>query len=170
MAWPDELLPAVRGMIFDDGATPSYTNAQLKTLAVVSAGQLHLAVPAFAAAYTAAVAAATITPDPAADAAYMTLLALKTACAVSRGQVVKTGGQAVRIKDNKSEFDLRDAFRARLAAADGNWCRAFDNALGEYRKGQLAAAPFARCVTTPVRGGGALTADSDGAPATWDEL
>ena len=57
MAWPDELLPAVRGMIGDDGLTPAHTDAQLKTLAVVSAGQLALEAPALADPYVATVSA-----------------------------------------------------------------------------------------------------------------
>ena len=151
MAWYDELIPAVRGMVGDDGATPSFTDAQLKTLAAVSATQLHLEVPAFADTYTVAIATPAITPDPSADAVYMALLALKTACAVSRGQVVKTAGQAIRWKEGRSEMDLRDAFRARLAAADGNWCAAYATALGDHRKGELAAGEFARAVVTPAR-------------------
>lgn len=164
MSWHAELLPAVRGMIGDDGATPTYTDAQLKTLACVSAGQLNLEAGPFADTYVPSVAAATITPDPEADADYLTLLSLKTACAVSRGQVVKTAGQAIRIVDNKSEIDLRQAFQARLAAADGNWCAAYATALGDYRKGQLAAAPFGRAVVTPTRGSGDEAPES---PVYW---
>ena len=172
MAWPDELLPAVRGMIGDDGAAPAYTDAQLKTLACVSAGQLNLEAGPFAEAYAASVAALTITPDPAGDPDYLTLLSLKTACAVSRGQVVKTAGQAIRIVDNKSEIDLRQAFQARLAAADGNWCAAYAAALSEYRKGQLAAAPFGRAVVTPPGrdGGDAVDTGGGGGPAYWGGL
>jgi hypothetical protein len=151
MAWSDELLPAVRGMIGDDGTTHKYTDSQLLTLAAMSAGQLGVEVPDWGAEYVASVAALTITPDPVDDAAYMALLSAKTACAVSRGEVVRSVGRAIRLKDGRSEIDLTDAFRARLAAADGNWCKAFATLLADYRKAQLGGAEFVRAIVTPAR-------------------
>jgi hypothetical protein len=89
MLWTDELLPAVRAMVGDDGAAATYLDAQLTTLAVVSVGQLHLAVSAFADTYTASVSTAGISPAPSAGgpdgASYQTDLALKTACGVTHG-------------------------------------------------------------------------------------
>lgn len=153
MAWDTQLLPAVRALVNDEvtpGVNPKYTDSQLRTILAVSAMQLAMDAPTLAQDYTVTIVPAVITPDPSADAPYMTLLAMKGACTLSRGQAAKASGMAVRVIEHRSELDLRGVFTARLAAADGNWCKAYKVALDDYFKGQLAAAEFALAVVTPV--------------------
>jgi hypothetical protein len=167
MPWLDELLPAVRGMLGDDGPSPRYSDLQLSRMAAVAAGQLRLDVPAFAG-YLPTISVPDISPDPSDDPSYLTLLALKTTCAIARGAALKAAaaGGGVMVTDARTTVDLRSAFQARLQAANGSACAAYQEALGQYRRGELAAAPFARGVTTPARGG---TSD-DGGPQLWGEL
>lgn len=138
-------------MIGDDIEPFTYTDTQLTKMIVASA-RMVLIDAKFSTAYIIDAINQTITPDPLTvpDNNFISLVALKAACLFNNGQATRNAGQAIRIVDNRSEIDLRDAFRARQALVDGSWCKTYKEALSNYRKDSIVSIG-GLIVTTPIR-------------------
>lgn len=162
-SWDEELPLVVRDMVGDTSASPKFTDEDLQGL-IVSAARAVSAVAPFLNQYTTNRDDLTIVPDPTValtrDDWFSLLICEKAACVLTRGQLIKTAGQAIRVVDAGSEIDLRDAFRARQAS-EKTWCAQFDKDLLDYRRevaqnggsppGSGAGGGIGRQVTGPIR-------------------
>jgi hypothetical protein len=160
----DEVIPELRALLGDDGASPKYTDAQLETLWVAAARRVvfDTAAVGLARAYALSVADATVTPDPTApatpDPEFVTLATAHAACLANQGAAVKGAGQAIAIGSTGGDrIDLKDTWKARESVLRLGACAAYKAMLAAYLRDRRPGGPRdpggggGRAVVTPVR-------------------
>lgn len=132
MSWDTEIPIITRSLIGDLDET-SYTDARLKTLTVVGA-QVLLKEIDFGNTYTVNVGAETISPDPTdspRDDAFITLVALKTACIINGSEAKTAANAGFLVTDGPSTVDTR-ARATVLKDLAKEACSAYANAKVSY--------------------------------------
>lgn len=142
MSWQGQMTTIVRHMINDvNSDSYTYTDKRLETCILVAA-QLTVMNVDFENTYTINVETCTISPDPTdtdtKDEAFITLIALRTACMILGGEIRKESGNAISIKDGPSAIDLRGVTQT-LATLYKDLCTKYDSLLMEYRAGNSIA-------------------------------
>lgn len=137
MSWQTEMTPILRVMINDNVTPYKNSDASLQNTIVVAA---RLVVAQLEFLYTFAPvitsSAATITPDPTDSASrdenFLNLVCTYAACMIDRGAASKAAGQAIRVKDGKSEIDLRESYKAYISLMKFGWCAVYDQMMEDY--------------------------------------
>jgi hypothetical protein len=150
MAWNMQATEILRVLLNDMGATPTYSDATLFRILLVSAFQVNNEVD-LTTDYKIDVQAQTIAPDPSSDESFMNLLCLKAACIVDRGSATLAAKQAIAVKDGASAIDLKGVSAARQKLLEkGGWCPAYEMAKLEYQVGGYGVTAGA-AVMSPFR-------------------
>jgi hypothetical protein len=116
MAWQDDMVQMLRVFIFDLEETPTYSDARLEEMIIVSA---HLVVQEidFTTDYTVSIMSQTITPDPATngDTEFQNFVVLKAACLADQstlrskvacgGVTARLGGAALSTSNNIKGYE-----------------------------------------------------------------
>lgn len=132
----------LRHMIGDLDDSPTYSDNRLQELLLSSAIMVEVDVGGFAKQeYDINVASLTLTPDPTASATrdidFIALVTLKAACRLAYSELRSASTQGIRVKDGRSELDLRDRIKGHQAMVDGEEgsCKRYDKAVLQYRVG-----------------------------------
>lgn len=137
MAWQDQLVPMLRDMLGDNVAPLKFTDEDLEGVLITGARLVSKEV-GFVNEYVIDRENISILPDPTLEATldpdFSNLMTVRAACIITKGQMIKTSGQAIKIVDNKSQIDLKDTFRARQAVVEQTWCKQYQIDLLNYKK------------------------------------
>lgn len=111
MSWQGQLSTIVRHLLNDvDHTNYKYTSKRLETTIIVAA-QLVILDADFNNTYSINVESCQLSPDPTdletKDNAFITLVALKSACIILGSEARTESGNAISIKDGPSAIDLR---------------------------------------------------------------
>lgn len=137
MAWEEEMLIIVRGVIQDYDEPATYTDEQLKKIILVSAMMVQ-ADAVFSERYDINVVDQTITPDFTdrtsghRNEAYINLIALKAGCMIVTGEIKKYTGQGISIRDGTSAVSLQRS-PASLTLMNKTFCEVYTEALYNYK-------------------------------------
>lgn len=116
MAWDDEMIPLVRGLVNDLTPTSyTYTDEQLREF-ILYAAHFSLSEVYFSTTYVVDLTLQSITPDPSTptrDTSFINIVALKAAIFIVTGEVKTAASQAVRINDGPSMVDLTLIYKAK---------------------------------------------------------
>lgn len=116
MAWDDEMIPLVRGLVNDLTPTSyTYTDDTLREF-ILYAAHFSLSEVYFPTTYVVDLSLQSITPDPSTptrDTAFINVVALKAAIFILNGEVKTAASQAVRINDGPSMVDLTLVYKAK---------------------------------------------------------
>lgn len=139
MAWDEEMVTIVRGLIndFEDpdtGDPPVYSDERLAQLLLIAGQSVQTLVP-FLRAYEVDITNEKITPDPTAKGArdenFINLVSLKAACIIVRAEVRQYTGQGISIRDGSSAISLSRS-PAALDLMNKTYCGEFESALYAY--------------------------------------
>jgi hypothetical protein len=140
MAWNEEMVPMLRGILGDFAETPQYSDDRLEDMLVYAAQLIHEDIP-FDLTYTITVRTSTISPDPttpARDDAFINMTVLKAACMLAGAEARLAAKKGISVKDGPSSIDGKGlAQAAQLFAED--MCKKFQRAVMEYRAGNSKA-------------------------------
>ena len=128
--WDDTMVITLRAIINDLGEDPQYAEDHLKQLLVASALIVSMSVD-FDTDYAINVPAVSITPDPSADNAFVSLVVLKAACFLAMAEQKNAANKGVSVKDGPSNIDGRGR-----ADATAKWS---DKVCKDYAAAELAA-------------------------------
>lgn len=116
MAWNEEIIPLVRGLINDiSHPTYTYSDDQVTEFIIYAAHFVNQEV-SFDTTYTIDISATTISPDPSTptrDVSFINLIALKAAILILNGEVKVAAGQAVKVVDGPSSLDFTMVYKAK---------------------------------------------------------
>lgn len=158
MAWDDEMVAIVRGLIQDyadpdTGDPPTYTDDRLSTIILI-AGQHVQARVGTAASYKINVADVTITPDPTAranrDESFINLASLKAACILVNAEVRQFTAQGISVRDGTSAVSLSRS-PASLSLMQKTYCSEYENALYIYQMNGANGGVVGEAVVGPVK-------------------
>ena len=139
MAWTDDMVQIVRGLINDlDSAT--YSNARLQEIIVI-AGVLVYKEVDFDKNYVINVNTPDITPDPTdatRDDSFINLVSIRSACIILGSEAKTAAGQNFRIVDGPSTIDTAGSARSKQTLAD-NMCEDYIRAKLDFQAGNSRA-------------------------------
>lgn len=150
MSWQANMVPIVRGLIFDLNTPYTYSCTRLKELICVAA-VLTIQEVDFSTSYTINLGAVSITPDPsdAGDEDFEALVSLKTACLISQGEHREAAKKAISVKDGPSFVDTKDKAKHLGVLAEGA-CSAYAKAKLDY---QVGDGSLGRAIVGPYNAG-----------------
>lgn len=128
--WDDVMVITLRAVINDLGEDPQYAEDHLKQLLVASALIVDMSID-FGTDYVIDVANVSITPDPSADKAFVSLVVLKAACFLAMAAQKDAANKGVSVKDGPSNIDGRGR-----ADATAKWS---DKVCKDYTTAEMAA-------------------------------
>jgi hypothetical protein len=158
MAWDDEMVAIVRGLIQDyidpdTGDPPTYTDDRLSTIILI-AGQNVQSRVATANKYKINVADVTMTPDPTntatRDESFINLASLKAACILVNAEVRQFTAQGISVRDGSSAVSLSRS-PASLALMQKTYCSEFENALYLFQIGGVQGGAVGEAIVGPVK-------------------
>lgn len=146
MSWQTELVELTRLLLGDLDGT-AYSDHNIQRL-VVGAAMFVSQDAEFTQDFSADLENLDITPDPTdsvndtRDVAFMNLTAIKAACIVNRGDVWRTTGRGILIKDiGALTIDKREAAKNKIALLlKGGWCPVYDTELKAHLRGTAEVA------------------------------
>jgi len=149
MAWTDDMVTMLRGLINDMSEPYTYEDGRLETLLALSAVFVMQEVD-FSAAYTINIATPSISPDPVDnnDVDFQALVCLRTACMITSGEFKVDAAKGVAIKDGPSSIDLSGRIKAREQVAKQN-CDNYERARVNY---QIGDGSLGRAIVGPYGG------------------
>ncbi len=133
MAWHDTLTQMVRGLVFDMTPPFRYSDTRLEDLILIS-GVLVIQEIDFSLSYSINLDSKCILPDPSSDKDFIALVALKTACLVSRGEHRDVAKNAISVKDGPTTIDGRDT-ATHYGGLANSACEAYAKAKMSYQMG-----------------------------------
>lgn len=128
--WEDTMVITLRAVINDLGEDPQYAEDHLKQLLVASALIVSMSID-FDTQYAIDVSGISITPDPSADKAFVSLVVLKAACFLAMAAQKDAANKGVSVKDGPSNIDGRGR-----ADATAKWS---DKVCKDYTTAEMAA-------------------------------
>jgi len=140
MAWQEEMVPIVRGLLGDTAASPTYSNDRLED-AIIYAAQLNVENIPFDTTYSITVKTSTISPDPTTpsrDNAFINLCVLKAAWMVAVNELRAASRKTLIIRDGPSMIDASKSSAASKELVD-ELSKAFKRAVLEFRAGNSKA-------------------------------
>ena len=150
MSWQTNMVPIVRGLIFDLTTPYIYDCTRLEELICVAA-VLTMQELDFNISYTVDLSEVSITPDPsdANDEDFVALVSLKTACLISQGEHRDAAKRAISVKDGPSFVDTKDKAKHLGVLAEGA-CSAYTRAKTNY---QIGDGSLGRAIVGPYNAG-----------------
>jgi hypothetical protein len=136
MSWQVEFPAIIRYVIGDFSATPTYTDNQLRSLAVTSA-QLILTEVDFSNDYVVDVAGTGISPDPTSgvrDNPFLNLVSAKAACILGVAEQRIASGKGIKVTDERKSVDFGGISKDKKSVADSA-CKIYSEALFQYKAG-----------------------------------
>ncbi len=169
MAWDDEMVTIVRGLIndFEDpdtGDAPTYTDDRIAQIVLIAGQQIQTRVP-FTRTYAISISNETMTPDPTTgtrDENFINLATLKAACILVSAEVRQYTGQGISIRDGSSAISLSRQ-PASLKLMKDTYCSEFESALYAYTT-TGGNASVGEAIVGPVKAWYA----GGGYPGDWD--
>lgn len=171
MAWDDEIVAIVRGLIQDyadpdTGDPPTYTDDRLATIILIAGQGVQARVPLLHA-YKIHVSDGLLSPDPTGtanrDDSFINLAALKAACILVSAEVRQFTGQGISVRDGSSAVSLSRS-PASLTLMRTTFCTEYENAIYQYQLGG-ANGVVGEAIVGPVKawylGGGGYPSDMD---------
>jgi hypothetical protein len=170
MAWDDEIVAIVRGLIQDypddtTGDPAVYTDDRLATIILI-AGQNVQARVSTGSTYKINVSDGTITPDPTSTATrnetFINLASLKAACILINAEVRQYTGQGISVRDGSSAVSLSRS-PASLTLMQKTYCSEYEDAIYRFQINGLNGVPYGEAIVGPIKawyaGGGMFSPD-----------
>lgn len=157
MAWDEEMVAIVRGLMMDypdaeTGDPAKYSDDRLATILLIAAQNVK-ARTIFASTYAVDVTNGTLKPDPTSkntrDDNFINLASLKAACILANAEVREYTGQGISVRDGSSAVSLQRQ-PAALALLQKTYCQEFEDALYVYVT-TGAQAPVGEAVVGPIK-------------------
>jgi hypothetical protein len=145
MAWTDEAIPLLRGMIGDTESPVEYSDNRLTDLLYYAAFLVVQSMD-FTNDYTVVLSTLNISPDPTSDISFLALVCLKTKEMIAQSEYKTASLKAYNIKDGQSSIDGRAVADAKKQLAmDAK--KEYDDAsyqyqAGNYTVGESIVSPF----------------------------
>lgn len=136
MAWDDEMVAIVRGLMQDyedpeTGDPPKYTDDRLATLVLIAAQNVQARV-LLPQRYEISVPNGTIKPDPTSKAtrseSFINLTTLKAACIIANAEIREYTGQGISVRDGSSAVSLQRS-PAALGLLQKTYCTEYESAV-----------------------------------------
>ena len=145
MAWTDEAIPLLRGMIGDTETPVEYSDNRLIDMLYYAAFLVSQRVD-FEYDYSITVSTLVITPDPTTDVSFLALVCLKTKQMIYQSEYKTASLKAYNIKDGPSSIDGRSMAEAKKKLFDDTK-KEYDDAeyqyqAGNYTVGEAIVSPF----------------------------
>jgi hypothetical protein len=170
MAWTDEMVAIVRGLIQDyddDTTTPVtpavYTDDRLSTILLIAGVNVQNRID-LPTRYTISVSNGTMTPDPTMKATrddpFINLASLKAACILINAEVRQYTGQGISIRDGTSAVSLQRSGPA-LVLMQKTYCGEYEDAIYQYLTTKVADG-LGEAIVGPVKAwywGGGVSGD-----------
>lgn len=138
MAWDDEMVPIVRGLIMDypddeTGDVAKYSDDRLAELILIAAQRVR-GMAAFPKDYAVSITNGTMRPDPTAlprDENFINLVTLKVACMIVTAEVREFTAQGISVRDGSSAVNLQRS-PVSLRIMQETYCKEFEDALFKF--------------------------------------
>ncbi len=137
--WAVEMVSILRYLINDLDECPKYSDDRLSELLLVAAMTVNNDIGG---GYSVNISKYQIAPDPTCGAnrneALITLIALKAACVLARGEAKLAGGKGVAWRQGSSSADTRGV-ASNAQASSANYCSDYEAARWNYQVGNRSA-------------------------------
>lgn len=134
--WQTELIELVRGLIFDLGDSPDFTDEQLTRVIMVSASLVSKSAN-FTNNFKVDISEQTISPDPSAsdtkDVDFLNLTALRAACMLDIGKARIESANSISIKDDKNSVNMSNLGNNYLRILELGYCKIYEQSVREYK-------------------------------------
>lgn len=155
--WTDEIIPALRILINDLGATLTYSDARLEEVCCVAAKMILSENISLGYEYSIIISTHTITPDPVSnnDVFFQNLILLKSACIVDQGNLrTKSGLANISAKMGPASLDTKGHLEGFIKILEMGPCKAYDQLKFEHMFGnssicKVILSPFVSNVFDP---------------------
>jgi hypothetical protein len=158
MAWQTECIVMVRHMVGDLTEPYTYSDNRLEELFLVCA-QMVITEVIFNETYTIDVDEVTLTPDPTDREAdtrndnFINLVCLKCACFIDQCETRKAAQTGGLIKDMNVTVDFRGSLQGRISILKEGWCKAYAEAVLQYKTNRYQVAGAAIVAPFRIDGG-----------------
>lgn len=148
MAWQDEMIPILRGLILDIDVPYKYSDTLLTRVLLVATLQVSQELEL---GYTISIAGSSITPSIETDQNSQNLICLKAACLIQIDAANKAAEKGMKLKDDVGEIDTRDFSKHIVSILESgrSYCDLYEEARDDY----ITTGMYTMCtaVVGPIR-------------------